>query len=278
MLVELDPRVCVFNRNHGAQAVGRLDHTGPDLETLHCSPPSARQPGTAPYGRARYRNFQSISRLGLPSNCHPARCDILEPPWRGPSTSSASRSTSAATAAASTWGLGVPHRRPRRAAGGPGHPRGRSRRPGRADSGDQDHRRPEKKYIREIARVCERLYKTSLAVLEKGRIPIVLGGDHSLAAGSVAATADFAPPRRQAARPDLGRCARRHEHAGTSSSGNVHGMPLAALLGPEPAELSRIGGVLAQGHGRAAPSSSASATSTSARRNASATRACTSSR
>jgi arginase len=29
---------------------------------------------------------------------------------------------------------------------------------------------------------------------------------------------------------------------GTSSSGNVHGMPLAALLGPEPAELSRIGG------------------------------------
>ena len=28
----------------------------------------------------------------------------------------------------------------------------------------------------------------------------------------------------------------------TSASGNVHGMPLAALLGPEPAELSRIGG------------------------------------
>jgi arginase len=28
----------------------------------------------------------------------------------------------------------------------------------------------------------------------------------------------------------------------TSSSGNVHGMPLAALLGPEPAEPSRIGG------------------------------------
>jgi arginase len=29
---------------------------------------------------------------------------------------------------------------------------------------------------------------------------------------------------------------------GTSTSGNVHGMPLASLLGPEPAELSRIGG------------------------------------
>src|SRR6187431_1933286 len=101
---------------------------------------------------------------------------------------------------------------------------------------------PSKKYIREIARVCERLYKTSLAVLEKGAIPLVLGGDHSLAAGSVAATADFL--RRDGtplgliwvdAHGDM-------NTPGTSASGNVHGMPLAALLGPEPAELSRIGG------------------------------------
>jgi arginase len=101
---------------------------------------------------------------------------------------------------------------------------------------------PAKKYIREIARVCERLYKTSLGVLEKGGIPLVLGGDHSLAAGSVAATADFV--RRDDtplgliwvdAHGDMNTPA-------TSSSGNVHGMPLAALLGSEPAELSRIGG------------------------------------
>src|SRR5918992_320160 len=50
---------------------------------------------------------------------------------------------------------------------------------------------PRKKYIREIARVCERLYKTSLTALEKGGLPVVLGGDHSLAAGSVAATAEL---------------------------------------------------------------------------------------
>src|SRR5215470_14968333 len=50
---------------------------------------------------------------------------------------------------------------------------------------------PSKKYIRDIVRVCERLYKTSLGVFEKGGVPLVLGGDHSLAAGSVAATADF---------------------------------------------------------------------------------------
>ena len=101
---------------------------------------------------------------------------------------------------------------------------------------------PTKKYVREIAKVCERLYKTSLAALEKGGIPIVLGGDHSLAAGSVAATADFVRRENKPlgliwvdAHGDM-------NTPSTSISGNVHGMPLAALLGSEPAELSRIGG------------------------------------
>ena len=101
---------------------------------------------------------------------------------------------------------------------------------------------PGKKYIREIARVCEKLYKTSLATFDSGGFPLVLGGDHSLAAGSVAATAEFV--RREGkplgliwvdAHGDMNTPA-------TSGSGNVHGMPLASLLGPEPAELSRIGG------------------------------------
>jgi len=101
---------------------------------------------------------------------------------------------------------------------------------------------PNKKYIREIARVCERLYKTSLAAFEKDALPLVLGGDHSLAAGSVAATAEVL--RRESkplgliwvdAHGDINTPA-------TTTSGNVHGMPLASLLGSEPAELSRIGG------------------------------------
>jgi arginase len=99
-----------------------------------------------------------------------------------------------------------------------------------------------KKYIREIARVCEKLYKTSLAALEHGGLPLVLGGDHSLASGSVAASADYV--RRDGkplgliwvdAHADMNTPA-------TSGSGNVHGMPLASLLGPEPAELARIAG------------------------------------
>jgi arginase len=102
---------------------------------------------------------------------------------------------------------------------------------------------PRKKYIREIARVCDRLYRSSLTVLDKGGLPLVLGGDHSLAAGSVAATAEFV---RRTGKP-LGLIwVDAHGDMNTpasSTSGNVHGMPLASLLGPEPSELSRIGNV-----------------------------------
>ena len=99
-----------------------------------------------------------------------------------------------------------------------------------------------KKYIGEIAGVCMRLYETCLAALDEGALPLVLGGDHSLAAGSVAASADWV--RRTTGRPlgliwidahgDMNTPA-------TSTTGNVHGMPLAALLGHEPTELARIG-------------------------------------
>ena len=101
-----------------------------------------------------------------------------------------------------------------------------------------------KKYIGDIARVCRLVYASALESLDAGALPIVLGGDHSLAAGSVAASAEWAKKTRKLpigliwvdAHGDMNTPA-------TSSSGNVHGMPLAALLGAEPAELSRIGRV-----------------------------------
>jgi arginase len=104
------------------------------------------------------------------------------------------------------------------------------------DEGD-----PQKKYIREIARVCQRLYQQVFQSHEEGALPIVLGGDHSLAAGSAGATADHvAEGGREIgllwvdAHGDMNTPA-------TTTSGNVHGMPLAALIGPEPSELARIG-------------------------------------
>lgn len=111
------------------------------------------------------------------------------------------------------------------------HPAPETRRPGS----------PHKKYIREIARVCRTLYRAAATALAAGETPVVLGGDHSLAVGSVAATAAAARRKRRPlgllwvdAHADM-------NTPGTTTSGNVHGMPLAALLGPEPAELAAIG-------------------------------------
>jgi arginase len=99
------------------------------------------------------------------------------------------------------------------------------------------------KFVQEIAGVCQLLYDVSGECLAAGGLPVVIGGDHSLAAGSVAAAAGWARRTRDLplgllwidAHGDMNTPA-------TSTSGNVHGMPLAALLGPEPAELSQIGG------------------------------------
>jgi arginase len=102
-------------------------------------------------------------------------------------------------------------------------------------------RDPTKKYIREIARVCQRLYAQVFQARTEAALPIVIGGDHSLAAGSVGASADFAAGQGQEigllwidAHGDM-------NTPSTSTSGNVHGMPLSALLGAEPEELARIG-------------------------------------
>ena len=106
----------------------------------------------------------------------------------------------------------------------------------------QHHGDPSRRFIAEIAYVCVELFRTARASLEAGAIPVVLGGDHSLAAGSVAASAAHARHLKLPigllwidAHGDMNTPA-------SSPSGNVHGMPLAALLGPEPAELAGIGG------------------------------------
>jgi arginase len=107
----------------------------------------------------------------------------------------------------------------------------------------QELRDERQKYVHDIAKVCEQLYELAGRCFAEGGLPLVLGGDHSLAAGSVAAAAHWARKTRNLpigllwidAHGDMNTPA-------TSVSGNVHGMPLAALLGPEPSDLSNIGG------------------------------------
>jgi len=102
-----------------------------------------------------------------------------------------------------------------------------------------------KRYVKDIARVCQRVYQTSLASFSEGALPIVLGGDHSLAAGSVAAAATHARKQNKPlgliwvdAHADM-------NNPASTESGNVHGMPLAALLGTGPSELAHFGGATA---------------------------------
>ena len=99
-----------------------------------------------------------------------------------------------------------------------------------------------KKYIDPIAEVCRALYASCSASLEAGALPLVLGGDHSIAAGSVAASADYI--RRINSKPLGVIWVDAHGDMNTpdtTTSGNVHGMPLAALLGQEPHELADNG-------------------------------------
>jgi arginase len=106
----------------------------------------------------------------------------------------------------------------------------------------QDPADGQKKYIRPIQDVCRALYQTCLASLDEGAFPLVLGGDHSLAAGSVAASAEWV--RRTTSKPLGVLWVDAHGDMNTpqtTSSGNVHGMPLAALLGQEPRELAAFG-------------------------------------
>jgi arginase len=96
------------------------------------------------------------------------------------------------------------------------------------------------KYLKEITATCTKSADLVLKTLEAGKIPLVLGGDHSVAAGTVAGVAEFY--RRQNQKIGL-IWIDAHSDMNTpdsSPSGNVHGMPLAAIMGLGPAELGNI--------------------------------------
>jgi arginase len=99
---------------------------------------------------------------------------------------------------------------------------------------------PHAKYLKEIAATCTKHAELVLKSVELGKIPLALGGDHSVAAGTVAGVAEFYRRRNEKigliwidAHTDI-------NTPESSPSGNVHGMPLAATMGLGPAELSNI--------------------------------------
>lgn len=101
---------------------------------------------------------------------------------------------------------------------------------------------PKKKYAKEIGEVCQSLCDRVVKVMGEGRIPVTLGGDHSIAMGSIAGVAK----QHQAKGEKVGLIwFDAHGDMNTpesSNSGNVHGMPLAHVLGMGDEGLAMIGG------------------------------------
>src|SRR5579863_8427347 len=100
----------------------------------------------------------------------------------------------------------------------------------------------EARYLPQIAHTCERLAEKVEKAASDGRVPLVLGGDHSVAIGTVSGMSRHF--RRAQLKTGLIWI---DAHAdmntpGTSPSGNVHGMPLACCIGLGLRELTHIGG------------------------------------
>jgi arginase len=99
---------------------------------------------------------------------------------------------------------------------------------------------PHAKYLKEISDACRQLANMVVKISEEGRTPLVLGGDHSIAMGTVSGMSEAFRRRGKSlgliwfdAHADM-------NTPEISPSGNVHGMPMAAILGYGPRELTHI--------------------------------------
>jgi arginase len=98
------------------------------------------------------------------------------------------------------------------------------------------------KYLSEVVDSTQNIFETVSSLLSEQETPVILGGDHTIAIGTFSAVAASA----RDAGSDVG-LIWFDAHADintpeTSTTGNIHGMPLAVLLGEGPDELTEIGG------------------------------------
>ncbi len=90
---------------------------------------------------------------------------------------------------------------------------------------------PHVKFLAHVIELCERVRRATEAALARGHLPVVLGGDHSIALGTITGLSQHYKKQDQKigliwfdAHADMNT----HE---TTLSGNIHGMPLSAILG-----------------------------------------------
>ena len=96
------------------------------------------------------------------------------------------------------------------------------------------------RYLPQIAQTCARLAAMVEQAAEDGHVPLVLGGDHSVAIGTVAGMSRSLPQDRARKSGLIWMDAHADMNTPQSSpSGNVHGMPLACIVGLGPRELTQ---------------------------------------
>ncbi len=98
------------------------------------------------------------------------------------------------------------------------------------------------RHLPEVVRWNELVHESVYRELGEGRLPILLGGDHCLAIGSLGAVARHCREQGRKLRVLWLDAHADFNTSELSPSGNVHGMPLACLCGFGPVELTRIGG------------------------------------
>ncbi len=98
------------------------------------------------------------------------------------------------------------------------------------------------RHLSEVVQWNRLLHDSVYAELRQGRMPIMLGGDHSLAIGSISAVARFCREQEKKLRVLWFDAHADFNTASLTPSGNLHGMPVACLFGQGPQELVEIGG------------------------------------
>ena len=107
-----------------------------------------------------------------------------------------------------------------------------------AEASPEGH--PHAKYLPQIAATCSRLAALVGETLSRGSVPLVLGGDHSIAVGTVSGVSQhFRAQGRKIGLIWLDAHADMNTPE-SSPSGNVHGMPLACIAGMGPPELTDL--------------------------------------
>ncbi len=102
---------------------------------------------------------------------------------------------------------------------------------------------PRLKYLKEIKETCEALREKVGAALASGSMPVVLGGDHSVAMGTIAGLSRHYREKKEKVGLIWFDAHADSNTAETSPTGNIHGMPLAVALGLGAPGLVNLAGV-----------------------------------